>query len=51
MTICYIPIKSNVVTDTLSYFPELAAVIGLVESSLLIQIHQAKAAASGDLWD
>ena len=31
--------------------PDLAAVIGLVESGLLTWIHEAQAAASGDSWE
>ena len=35
IAICYIPRKSNVITDALSYCPDLAAVVGSIESSLL----------------
>ena len=35
MTICHVPGKSNVVTDTLSRRPDLTIVIGSVESGLL----------------
>ena len=41
MTICHVPGKSNIVTYALSHCPDLAAVVGLVESSLLPQIHEA----------
>ena len=36
ITICYVPRKSNVVTDALLHQPDLAAVNGVVESALLI---------------
>ena len=51
MTICYVPGKSKVVTDALSRRPDLAVVIGSVESSLLTRICEAQAAASGDSWE
>ena len=35
MTICHIPRKSNVVPDFLSCLPDLAIVVGSVESGLL----------------
>ena len=35
MTIHYVPGKSNIVADALLYCPDLAAIIGSVESSLL----------------
>ena len=43
--------KSNVVADALSCCPDLAVVIGSVESGLLTRIHEAQAAASGDSWE
>ena len=51
MTICYVPGKSNVVADALSHCPDLAVVVGSVESGLLTQIREAQAAASGDSWE
>ena len=41
MTICHVPGKSNVVTNALSHRPDLAIVIGSVESGLLAWIHKA----------
>ena len=48
MTINHIPRKFNVVVDALLYCPDLSAVVGSIESSLLTQIRGAYAAASGD---
>ena len=41
MTIHHIPGKSNAVADALSHCPDLAAVVGSVESALLTQIYEA----------
>ena len=38
ITIYHIPGKSNVIVDALLCYPDLAVVIGLVESSLLTKI-------------
>ena len=35
MTICRVPGKSSVVANARSYFPDFAAVVGPIESSLL----------------
>ena len=51
MTIHHVPGKSNVVTDALSWCLDFAVVIGSVESSLLTQIREAQAAASGESWE
>ena len=51
MTICHVPGKSNVVTDALLCCPDLAVVVGAVESGLLIWSREAQAAASGDSWE
>ena len=51
MITCHVPGKSNVVTDALLYPPDLAVTIGLVEPGLLIWIHEAQAAASGESWE
>ena len=41
ITICHVLGEFNVVNDALSCHPDLATVVGLVESSLLTQIHEA----------
>jgi len=41
MTIRHVPGKSNVVTDALSCRPDLAAIVGSVESGLLTRIRDA----------
>ena len=41
MTICHVPGKSNNIADALSYCPDLAVVVGSVESGLLTWIHEA----------
>ena len=41
MTISHIAGKSNIVADALSCYPDLAVVIGSVESGLLTQICEA----------
>ena len=41
MTICHVPGKSNVVADVLLRCPDLAVVVGSVESGLLTQIREA----------
>ena len=51
MTICHVPGKFNIVADTLSCHPDLAAVVGSIESSLLTRICEALAAACSDLWE
>ena len=40
MTIHHVPGKSNVVTDTLTYCPDLSIVFGLVKSGLLTYIRE-----------
>ena len=40
ITIHYVPGKFNVVADALSCRPDLAAIIGLVEFSLLTRIYE-----------
>ena len=52
MTIHYIPGKSsNFFSDALLHCPDLAIVIGSVESSLLIWVHKPWVAAFGDSWE
>ena len=51
MTICHVPGKYNIVADALSHCPDLAVVIGSVESSLLTRIREAQEAASSDSWE
>ena len=40
MSIPHVPEKSNIVADALLHCPNLAAVVGSVESSLLTWIHE-----------
>ena len=40
MTICYVPGKSNILTNALLHYPDLASGVGPVESSLLTRIHE-----------
>ena len=52
MTICIMYLGSPMLSaDALSYCPDLAVVVGSVESGLLTRIHEAQAAASGDSWE
>ena len=51
MTICHVLGKSNVVADALSCCPDLAVVVGSVESGLFTRICEAQVAASGDSWE
>ena len=51
MTILYIPGKSCVFANALLCYPEFAATVVSIESGLLIQIHEAQAAASVDSWE
>ena len=51
MTIFHIPGKYNVVTHALLHHPDLAIVVGSIESGLLTQVCEAQAAASGDSWE
>ena len=41
MIICYVPGKSNTVTDALSRCSDFAAVFGSIESGIFSQIHEA----------
>ena len=50
MTICHVPRKSSAVTDALSCHLGYAAVVISVKSSLLTQIREVQAAATGDSW-
>ena len=51
MAIHHVPGKSNIVTDALLAFPNLDAVFGSVESSLLTKISEVQAAAYGGSWE